>query len=112
MESSSTLPANNRDEEFFKSHELFFNTLSGNERSQFKSCTSPEELLEEVKKFSRFKGEKRTWTRPFECIKKFSDSLAPYFDIIGTFIQSNPQWTATAWGAVRFILQVRSTKWL
>jgi len=110
MELSPALPTNNRDEEFFKSHELFFNTLSGNERSQFKSCISAEELLEEVKKFSRFKGEKRIWIRPFECIKRFSDSLAPYFDIIGMFIQSNPQWTAIAWGVVRFILQVRSTK--
>jgi len=106
MKSSPTLPANNRDEEFLKSHELFFNALSGNEKSQFKSCRSSEELLEEVKKFLRFKGEKRSWTRPFECIKRFSDSLAPYFDIIGTFIQSNPQWSAIAWGTVRFILQL------
>jgi hypothetical protein len=107
MASNAILPGNNCDTEFLKAHELFFDALSGSEKSQFKPCTSSEELLDEVKKFVRFKGEKRNWIRPFECIKKFSDSLSPYFDIIGTFIQSNPQWSAIAWGIVRFILQVR-----
>ncbi|KFZ09338.1 hypothetical protein V501_05591 [Pseudogymnoascus sp. VKM F-4519 (FW-2642)] len=77
MASNPTLPMSGPDEEFLKSHELFFSALSGNDRSQFKSCKSPEELLEEVKTFSRFKDQKGSWARPIMCIQKFSDSLAP-----------------------------------
>ena len=86
------------DHEFLKAHEFFFNTLSPNERSHFRSCKSAEELLDEVKKLSRFRQEKKRWARSFECIEKFSEHLAPFFDITSIFIQSNPEWTAIAWG--------------
>ena len=39
-------------------------------------------------------------------IKALSDKLEPYFEVIQIVIQSNPEWTAIAWGAFRLILQV------
>jgi hypothetical protein len=98
------------DREFLKAHELFFNSLSPNERQQFRSCKSAEELLDEAMKLSHFREEKKNWARPLECIQRFSEHLAPYLNIISTIVESNPQWSAIVWGAVRFVLQVLSTK--
>jgi hypothetical protein len=39
-------------------------------------------------------------------IKALSDALAPYFDVVGITVQSNPEYAALAWGGIRLVLQV------
>ena len=39
-------------------------------------------------------------------IHKFGASLQPYFKILNIVVQSHPEWSAIAWGAVRLVLQV------
>jgi hypothetical protein len=43
------------------------------------------------------------------CCKKiaiFADAFAPYFEVIGVFVQIKPEWAGWFWGILRLILQV------
>lgn len=103
---SSATTTSALDKDFASAQKLFLDSLPASERALFFSCNSAEELLVEVKKLSRFKLEKSRWKRSFECIKRFSGNLQPYFTVINIFVSSHPEWCAIAWGAVRLLLQV------
>ncbi|KAF9630468.1 hypothetical protein BFW01_g1030 [Lasiodiplodia theobromae] len=60
--------------------------------------------LEEVAKKRRKRGSSRFLDR----IARLSDRLQPFFGVVDIMIQSNPEYTALAWGALRFILQLAS----
>ena len=45
-------------------------------------------------------------------IKKISQSLEPYFAIIDTFVQANPDIVALVWGALKLVFKVRVKKLL
>jgi hypothetical protein len=92
---------------FCKARDEFLDSLPESERSRFSKCTSGEDLLAEVKAVAAFKTGHRKWERSFQCITTFSKQLQPYFRIVEIMIQSNPEWTAIAWGAFRFVLLVR-----
>jgi hypothetical protein len=92
---------------FCEARDKFLDSLSENERSRFSKCSSGEDLLAEVKAVGAFKTGHRKWERSFQCIAKFTKQLQPYFQILEIMIQSNPEWTAIAWGAFRFVLLVR-----
>ncbi len=63
------------------------------------------ELLADFDKFG--KALKNTkLTTALRAVKRFSDQLSPYFTALDIIVQSHPEWTAIAWGAFRFILQV------
>jgi hypothetical protein len=42
-------------------------------------------------------------------INDFSESFAPYFDMINVFIQAKPEWLSVFWGSIRLIFQVRAS---
>lgn len=44
-----------------------------------------------------------------QCSKRiaaFSDAFAPFFDVIGVFVQVKPEWAAIFWGSIWFIFKV------
>lgn len=46
------------------------------------------------------------------CCKKigfFAQAFAPYFDVIGIFVQIKPEWAGWFWGVLRLILQACAT---
>src|SRR5690349_20503597 len=91
---------------FSEARDLFLGDLSDKERSLYSNCQSAEVLLSDLRSFAVFKHNHARWSQVFDRLKTFTDRLEPYFEIIGIFIQSNPEWTAIAWGAIRLILQV------
>lgn len=47
------------------------------------------------------------------CCRKiavFANAFAPYFDVVGVFVQIKPEWAGWFWGSIRLILQVCQVK--
>ena len=43
-----------------------------------------------------------------KVIDRFSKLWSPFFDIIGIFVSSHPEYAAFAWGAIRLVFLVRA----
>ena len=100
------LPATDPQKLFSDARDSFLESLSEEERSLYSKCTSADDILQELRTFAAFKQNHRRWSKPFNQLKTFAERLEPYFEIVSICIQSNPQWTAIAWGAIRLTLQV------
>jgi hypothetical protein len=89
---------------FSEVKDSFLQSISDEERAQFSSCESPEELVKSIATF--LTGFKKSWfTRMTMQIESFSKQLQPYFDILGIVVQSRPEWAAIAWGSLRLVLK-------
>src|SRR5437762_400904 len=94
------------DESIFKeAQESFLKSISEKERAQFESCRSAEELLGKVEAFGAFQSRHRHLTRSLVRIKRFSDVLQPYFDVINIIQSSHPEFAAIAWGSFLLVLK-------
>ena len=92
---------------FLKAKETFLDSLSDRERSQFSACASAEDLLASLEA-NQFVKDHGRWTSFLRKIRDFSDHIKPYFEVCNTFVSSNPEFAALAWGGFRLILQVRT----
>jgi hypothetical protein len=72
----------------------------------FSECTSGSQLLRDVEKFEAIISNKNRFRGVLQKISKFSDSLGPYFEVIGIITQAHPEYACFVWGAARFVLQV------
>ena len=43
-------------------------------------------------------------------VERFASAFAPFFDVIGIFVQSNPEFAALAWGAIRLVFLVGGSR--
>ena len=91
---------------FAAAKDQFLESISEKERLRFAECTSVEQLLAEVQTFNISKQDRRKHDIMIGHIHKFGASLQPYFEILNIVVQSCPEWSAIAWGAVRLVLQV------
>lgn len=41
-----------------------------------------------------------------KSIDRFAQRWQPFFDVVGIFVSSNPEWSALAWGALRLVFLV------
>ncbi|KAH6679199.1 hypothetical protein B0J14DRAFT_649592 [Halenospora varia] len=86
----------------------FLESISESEKAQFESCSSAEELLKMVEGFGDFIKRHSHWSKTLGRIKRFSDGLQPYFNIIGTVLSSHPEFAAIAWGSFLLVLKLAS----
>lgn len=93
---------------FSEARDLFLESLSDGERSLYSKCPTSTALLEDLRTFAGFRQHHSRWSKPLAKLEIFANRLEPYFEIIGICIQSNPEWTAIAWGAIRLILKASS----
>ncbi|KAL2075301.1 hypothetical protein VTL71DRAFT_244 [Oculimacula yallundae] len=93
---------------FKEAHTTFLTLLSPKERSLFSSCSCADELLADAQKLAVVSKNRVRGRRFMGRIKAFSDGLAPYFEVVGIIVQSNPEYAALAWGGVRLVLQLAS----
>ena len=100
------------DSVFLEAREKFLSSLSDPEHSLFRTCSSAEELFSDVAKFAKFRLKHREWAKPLDRLKELSDRLECYFKVVDTFVQSSPEYSALAWGAIRLVLQVFTPKQL
>ncbi|KAI1125886.1 hypothetical protein F5Y10DRAFT_294264 [Nemania abortiva] len=91
---------------FSKARDTFLASVSASERSLYAKCLSAGELLKQLESFAHFKKDRARWSKCFNRIKRFADHLEPYFEVVGIFVSSHPEWTAIAWGALRLVLQL------
>ena len=69
-------------------------------------CSSVDELLKSAKAIPRQLKPRSRGVSLLDGLERFTERLKPYFDVIGIIVQSNPEFSAIAWGAVRLVLQV------
>lgn len=82
-------------------------SLSDGERASFSKCSSIEEFLLDVGKLEVISTPKRRGAKFLTQIKRLSDRLQPCFKGLDLLAQSD-QWSATAWGVFRLVLQLAS----
>lgn len=63
-------------------------------------------MLRDVQSLDIISEKHQSLQASIQKIRKFSDSIAPYFEAIGFIAQSQGEIAEIAWGAIRFILQV------
>jgi hypothetical protein len=93
---------------FLKSVDLFRKSLDREEDENFTEIASASEMIKSVEeKVSEHPVSQQTRVRTF-CltIQYLSACLAPYFDIIGVFMQANPMFAGTMWGAIHLVFKV------
>jgi hypothetical protein len=93
---------------FLDAQTQFLSSLSQQEQSLFKTCSSRKELIAEVSKFAEFRSRHKTWSKVLEKVKRFSECLEHYFKVVDTFVQPSPEYSALVWGSIRLILKVRT----
>jgi hypothetical protein len=93
---------------FSAAHDRFLESLPDDERMLYSPCSSANDLLEGLKKLEVItkQSQRHCGNLLLSQVKKFSERLQPYFEIVDIFIQSNPQFTAIVWGALRLVLKV------
>jgi hypothetical protein len=92
--------------EFQTAYDDFLDVLSESEKRQFAAIKTSSDLLEELKKFQDFSRGQRKWTKLFRSVQKCSETLSPYFDVLGILVQAQVNIVGNAWGAFRLILLV------
>ena len=93
---------------FYNAYESFVSSLSDEERALYSPCHSVDGLLATLQSLRVFasQSQKRRRTRILTSVKNLSDRLQCFFDVIGIFVQSNPDISALVWGSLRLVLQV------
>lgn len=97
-----------KNQAFEDAYRRFFDSLSPEEQLLYSPCASHDDFIDAMRKLEEIanKRRKRGASRLFDRIAKMSYRLQPFFGVVNIMIQSNPEYTALAWGALRFILQV------
>jgi hypothetical protein len=92
---------------FLQARDEFLSSLQPSHQSLFKECTSSQELVKEVESFMGFADKHpRLRRHVLVKVKKLSDSLQPYFDVLGIIVQSHPEYAAIFYGGIRLLFQV------
>jgi len=93
---------------FIEARDAFVASLQPSERQRFAACASAEHLILEIQSIEALSRKPSLLRRAISKIKALDEVLCPYFESIGLFVQSHPEFAAIAWGALRLALQVGS----
>lgn len=81
--------------------------ISEEEQKCFYRIETPNILLKELE--SLCSSNQRDQRRLLSCCAKFaafSNSFAPYFDIVALFVRIKPEWLVCFWGSIKLVFQV------
>jgi hypothetical protein len=81
----------------------FRDQLTEKDRSIFEEFQDAESMMKAMRLAC---AKQKETSRLLVCCNKinnFSESFAPYFDIINVFIQAKPEWLSVFWGSIRLI---------
>ncbi|KAM7214611.1 hypothetical protein V8F06_010010 [Rhypophila decipiens] len=84
----------------------FLSSLPEAERHRFTSCISAEVLILELQGLDSTGRKYQVGKKWLRVLENLAERLNPYFDIIGIFVSSNPEYSALVWGSLRLILKV------
>ncbi|ETS79334.1 hypothetical protein PFICI_09187 [Pestalotiopsis fici W106-1] len=86
----------------------FRDSLSPADSKEFMEFPSAKEMIEELNKRVSTYQRNSKLSKYCQRLERVSESLLPFFDIIGIFIQSNPEVPALVWGAMRMVFLLAS----
>ncbi|KAJ8115345.1 hypothetical protein OPT61_g2995 [Boeremia exigua] len=93
-------------EVFERARDEFLASLSPAEKIIFDRCPSAEALISNVEKMRLAKKDARGHRAVITVLGDLSNSLKPYFDTIGIFVQSHPEYAAMIWGAFHLVFKL------
>jgi hypothetical protein len=101
----TALPVGERNVAFDNAYKSFYESLEEKNQMSFAPCASAQDLRDGLKRLSSLAKlhQKKSFLLR---ISAFTENLQPYLNIVDVMIQSNPQYTALVWGALRFVFQV------
>ncbi|KAK7427391.1 hypothetical protein QQZ08_006160 [Neonectria magnoliae] len=83
--------------------ENFRNSLHDKEKKLFREFDSPARMIKELEaEVSNYQNGSKL-ARMCRKIDRFASAWAPFFAIISIFVQSNPEYSGVAWGAIRLV---------
>ena len=94
---------------FEAARDRFLGSLKPEDRLLFSPCASPEDFNNAIKKLQATTQRVGRRSKGLKSLHSFTKRLQPYFDVVNIFIQSNPEFSALLWGALRLVLQVSLT---
>ncbi|KAL6880723.1 hypothetical protein J3F83DRAFT_39 [Trichoderma novae-zelandiae] len=90
------------------------NGLSEADKRHFRRFADHREMLADIRRnICRYTGNSRL-RRCAEKVASFANGFAPFFDVIGVFVQVKPEYAAVLWGTIWFIFKIGSnlyTSW-
>ncbi|KUJ08082.1 uncharacterized protein LY89DRAFT_742377 [Mollisia scopiformis] len=81
----------------------FRDSLPSKEQKLFQTFQTQQSMVEEIQKDVRTYQNSRKLSLLCKKVERFSTPLAPYFEVVSITIQSNPEFAALAWGAIRLL---------
>ncbi|EMD61400.1 hypothetical protein COCSADRAFT_192355 [Bipolaris sorokiniana ND90Pr] len=90
--------------EYQQAHTEFLAQLSDEEKKQFIAINDSQSFLAAIQDLQKFRKSNRRWVKLLSCVQRCGDCLQPYFDVVGTVVQSHPEVAAVAWGSFRLVL--------
>ncbi|KAI0442752.1 hypothetical protein F4803DRAFT_550773 [Xylaria telfairii] len=106
--SATTEAAVESDKIFADAKAAFLAELSPGEATDFAECQSTSELIQAVRGLKVISKLRNRGSRILGQIKRFSDSLSPYFKIMELLAATHPEWANIALGALFLVFKMAS----
>ncbi|RAR02007.1 hypothetical protein DDE83_008718 [Stemphylium lycopersici] len=94
--------------EFQDAHTQFLDQLSNEEKKQFVIVKDYAAFLTALANLGNFRKSNKRWSKLLGSVERCGNHLEPYFDVVGTLVQSHPEIAALAWGSFRLVLLLAS----
>lgn len=91
---------------FIEARDAFLNSLQPVERERFAKYDTIEQVIEDLKRNKIADESPSLIRRAIGKLDSLNKALSPYFEALGFFVQSHPEFTAIVWGAIRLAFQV------
>jgi len=92
---------------FSSSLNAFAASLTPEDRQCFENVATPEDLLQKIElQVKDHEGRRATRTAWFHNVQRFSQRLAPFFDVVSAFVQIKPEFLGGFWGSVLLVCKV------
>lgn len=91
---------------FEEARDRFLSSLDPADHRLFSPCASADDFLAAIPKLEDMARTASHRRKNFKYIELLAKQIQPYFDVVGVFVQSHPEFAALFWGAFRLVLQV------
>ncbi len=86
----------------------FLASLPPDQRDKLSECESTDDMIAEIRALEIIKQRKAVGKTCINVVQQLGDRLKPFFQVVDTFVSSNPNVAALVWGSLRFVFLVSS----
>lgn len=99
-------PAASPLEIFENVQKIFLDSLSARERQHFRTFPDARSMLESIQKTVDHSATRRSrLTICLTRVRAFAQRIEPFFEVLGIFASSHPEFAAVVWGSIRLVFQ-------